>query len=193
MPKVVDSALQRREIRHAARQVFAHRGVAGTGLVHVAEAAGMGRSSLYHSYPDKAALVRDLVRDVLAEEEAIFQAALRGPGGALERIERLAALLVGVFDDWSEIGRMLFDLWSRDAPRFRPFFRRIRRDLANLIAEGQRAGEIDAGLDPDLAAATVIGAIDGLLLQHLVDPDAFPDAAALRTALARGVRKLLAP
>jgi hypothetical protein len=88
---------------------------------------------------------------------------------------------------------LLFDLWSRNARRFRPFFRRIRRDLAALIAEGQRSGDIDPQLDPPLAAATVIGAIDGLLLQHLVDPKAFPDAVALREALVRSVRKLLAP
>ena len=69
MPKVVDTAVQRREIRRAARRVFARRGVASTGLTHVAEAAGMGRSSLYHYYADKASLVRDLTRELLAEEE----------------------------------------------------------------------------------------------------------------------------
>jgi AcrR family transcriptional regulator len=193
MPKIVDTTAQRREIRGAARRVFARRGVAGTGLAHVAEAAGMARSSLYHYYPDRAALVRDLVGDVLAEEEALFASALRGAGTPLERIERLAGLLTGVFEAWAAIGPLLFDLWSRNARRFRPFFRRIRRDLAALISEGQRSGDIDPQLDPPLAAATVIGAIDGLLLQHLVDPKAFPDAVALREALVRSVRKLLAP
>ena len=69
MPKLVDRVEQRREIRRAARHVFARRGVAGTGLTHVAEAAGMGRSSLYHYYPDKAALMRDLLREVMTEED----------------------------------------------------------------------------------------------------------------------------
>ena len=89
MPKLVDARVQRAEIRDAARRVFSRRGVAGTGLAHVAAAAGMGRSSLYHYYPDKASLLRDLVRDLLREEEAIFLDALRGAGAPLERIERL--------------------------------------------------------------------------------------------------------
>ena len=75
MPKLVDSVEQRREIRSAARRVFARRGVAGTGLTHVAQAAGMGRSSLYHYYPDKAALMRDLLCEVMGEEESFFAAA----------------------------------------------------------------------------------------------------------------------
>ncbi len=193
MPKVVDTAEQRRGIRRAARRVFARRGIAGTGLTHVAKAAGMGRSSLYHYYPDKRSLVRDLVRDVLAEEEALFGASLRAGGTPLERIERLTEALTGLFDEWSKVGRMLFDLWSRDGSRFRPFFRAIRSDLAALVAEGQRTGEIDPELDPELAAATVIGTIDGMLLQHFIDPRAFPDRDALRKALVVAVRKGLRP
>ncbi|TDJ05786.1 MAG: TetR/AcrR family transcriptional regulator [Deltaproteobacteria bacterium] len=77
MPKIVAAAAQRRQIRLAARRVFARRGVARTGLAQVAERAGMGRSTLYHYYPDKAALVRDLARDLLQEEAELFNAACR--------------------------------------------------------------------------------------------------------------------
>jgi hypothetical protein len=52
---------------------------------------------------------------------------------------------------------------------------------------------MDPRLDPSLAAATLIGTIDGLLLQHLVDPRAFSDPDALEDALALSVRKLLQP
>jgi AcrR family transcriptional regulator len=193
MPKLVDSVEQRREIRSAARRVFARRGVAGTGLTHVAEAAGMGRSSLYHYYPDKAALMRDLLREVMGEEESFFAAAVRGEGTPLERAERLAGMLAGMFEKWAAVARMLFDFRLRETRGFRPFFRRIREHLASLISEGQRLGEMDPRLDPSLAAATLIGTIDGLLLQHLVDPKAFSDPRALEDALVLAVRKLLQP
>ncbi len=103
MPKVVDPHAQRRQIRRAARDVFSRRGLAGTGLAQVADAAGMGRSSLYHYYPDKAALVRDLVRDLAAEEAAAFAAAAGGSGPPLARIERLLADLHASFDAWRGI------------------------------------------------------------------------------------------
>ena len=193
MPKLVDPVEQRREICRAARRVFARRGVAGTGLTHVAEAAGMGRSSLYHYYPDKAALMHDLLREVMSEEESFFAAAVQGEGTPLERAERLAEVLAGMFEQWANVARMLFDLRLRETRGFRPFFRRIRNHLASLIAEGQRLGEMDPHLDPSLGAATLIGTIDGLLLQHLVDPRAFIDRQALEKALVRAVRKLLKP
>jgi AcrR family transcriptional regulator len=193
MPKLVDPVVQRREIRTAARRVFSHRGVAGTGLGHVAKAAGMGRSSLYHYYPDKASLMRDLLREVMSEEESFFAAAVRGEGTPMERAERLAGLLAGMFAQWTAVGRMLFDLRLRETRGFRPFFRRIRGHLTDLIAEGQRLGEMDARLDPSLGAATLIGTVDGLLLQHLVDPRAFSEPGALADTLVLAVRKLLQP
>ncbi len=184
MPKVVDGVAQRAQIRDAARRAFAARGVAGTGLSHVAQEAGMGRSSLYHYYPDKQSLVRDLVQDLVRDEELLFAGALRGQGSALERIERLAWALPSVFAELSRLGTMIFDLWSRDAARFRPLFRQMRGDLAALIQQGQDAGEIEASLDADLTAAVVIGAIDGLLLQHLIDPHAFASFDAMADAVA---------
>jgi hypothetical protein len=44
-----------------------------------------------------------------------------------------------------------------------------------------------------MGASTLIGTIDGLLLQHLVDPRAFSDPRALEDALVLAVRKLLKP
>lgn len=193
MPKLVDAASQRRAIRRAARLVFARRGLRGTGLAHVAEAAGMGRSSLYHYYPDKDALVRDLLRDVLAEEEALFADVASGGGAPLERIEGLARRMVALFEPWADVARLVIDLRAHQRARFRPFFRRIRAHLAGAISEGQRRGEIDRGLDPLLAAATVIGAVDGLLLQYFVEPGVFADGEALAAELSRSVRKALAP
>jgi AcrR family transcriptional regulator len=193
MPKLVDPETQRSEIRAAARRVFSQRGVSGTGLGHVSKALGMGRSSLYHYYPDKASLMRDLLREILREEESLFAAIVHSEGSPLERAERLASALAGIFDQWTETTRMLLDLRLREARGFRAFFRRIRDHLAGLIEEGQRLGEMDAHLDPVLGAATLIATIDGLLLQQLVDPRAFSDPRSMERTLVRATRKLLRP
>ncbi len=193
MPKIVDAAAQRRQIRRAARRVFARRGVARTGLAHVAERAGMGRSTLYHYYPDKAALVRDLARELWQEEGELFAAALQDEGSPLERIERLIHRLTGIFGAWAALGRLVYDLRTLDASRFRAFFRRARCDLARLIIEGQHQGEIERALEPELAAAGVIGLVDGVLLQQFVEPAAFDDANAMARALTSSVHKMLQP
>ena len=191
MPKQVDVSAQRREILNAARGVFARRGVEGTGLTHVAEAAGMGRSSLYHYFRDKRALVRALIQRQMAEEEMLFRAALDGDGSPLQRITALVAGQVETFEAWRATAGLTLDLWSRYARHFRPFFRRLREHLARLVAAGQRAGEIDRALDAEITAACIIATIDGLLLQYVVEPAAFGDRTGLREALVTGVQKQL--
>ena len=194
MPKIVDRELQRKTIRRAARRVFARGGVEAVGLVHVARAARIGRASIYHYYPDKASLVRDLVRDLLAEEERFFSEALHlSQGSPLERIENLAGKLTELFAEWASLGKMLLDLWATSGPMFKPFFRRIRRDLAQLIAEGQRACEIDGTVEAPEAATAVIAIIDGMLLQMIVDPAAFGETAQTRRLLVHSVRRILKP
>ncbi len=194
MPKIVDANLQREAIRKAARHVFARRGVEAVGLVHVARAAGIGRASIYHYYPDKAALIRDLVRDLLADEEKLFSRALcNAKASPIQQIEDLAAKLTELFGEWASLGKMLLDLWAASGAMFKPFFRRIRHDLAQLIADGQRAGEIDRTLDAGDAATAVIAVIDGALLQMIVDPAAFHAPHQTRDLLVRSVRRILQP
>lgn len=192
MPKQVDVAAQRQQIRRAARRVFARKGVRGTGLAHVARAAGMGRSSLYHYYSDKDALLRDLVQETLADERDLFRACLRGAGPVLERVLRLTDGCVAMLDEWASLGRLFIDLRLGDAARFRGYFREIREEFAEALREGQERGEITADADPSLVAATLIGAIDGLLIQHYLDNGALePDA--LRAELRRVVHRVLSP
>jgi len=192
MPKQVDVTAQRQQIRRAARRVFARKGVRGTGLAHVARAAGMGRSSLYHYYSDKDALLRDLVHETLADERDLFRACLRGPGPVLDRVLRLTDGCVAMLDEWASLGRLFIDLRLGDAARFRGYFREIREEFAEALREGQELGEIAADADPSLAAATLIGAIDGLLIQHYLDSGAL-DPEALRAELCRVVRRVLSP
>jgi len=191
VPKQVDASALKREIRSAARSVFARRGVRGTGLAHVARELGMGRSSLYHYYPAKDALLSDLVVEMLREERAAFRACLGGEGPVLPRVMRLLDVNLALFDEWAEIGRMTLELQVGDAKRFRRFFRDFRSELASALAEGQRSGEVAADLDAELTAATLIGAIDGLLLQYFVEPAAL-SLDGLRGELRRLATRMLA-
>lgn len=193
MPKIIDAADRRRAIRRAAQSVFAERGVKGTGLAHVAEAAGMGRSSLYHYYPDKKSLVRDLLGELMKEEEAVFAAVAPGDGSSLQRIEQLIRALMGMLEPWSAIGRVVLELRASESRRFRGLFKRTRRHLSAAIADGQERGEIDPSLDPSLTASMLIGAADGIFLQHLLDPLAFPAPDKIADEFVHSVHKMLNP
>jgi len=193
MPKLVDPSAQRELIRSAARGVFAERGVKGTGLAHVADAAGMGRSSLYHYYPDKEALLGDLVAEMLDGELALFRSFLGGDGPPLLRLEGLARACAAAVPQWSEFGRLIVDLRLDDARRLKGFFRVLRRETAAVIEAGQADGSMAKSPAADVLASIWIGAIDGLLLQYFVDARALPSTRPLADALAAMTRRLLTP
>lgn len=191
MPKIVDADAQRARIRSAARRVAARRGLSGAALARVAAEAGVSRPALYHYYADKDALLRDLARELLAEEEQLFAEALARPGPVPERIEALADAVLARFASWAESGRALLEIWCEDARRLRTVLLRLRQALAQLIRAGQQQGEIDPRLAPDETAALLVGLIDGLMLQVFIDPRGVPASPAMREALAAALRRIL--
>lgn len=90
MPAPVD----RTEIVAKLEDVFRTHGYEGASLQKLSEATGLGRSSLYHHFPngkeDMAAAV--LARGVAALGESVGHA-LNSPGGPRERAQRVATLL----------------------------------------------------------------------------------------------------
>jgi len=192
LPKVVDPTTQREEIRGAARRVFAQRGVRGTGLAHVAEAAGMGRSSLYHYYPDKDALLADMVDEMLEQERRLFQLCLSAEGRPIARLANLARACAALFPEWAAFGRLFMDLRIEDAREMGGFFRAIRGDLARVIAEGQADGSMATTPSAEVLASVVIGAIDGLLLQYFIDEHALPSPDSLARDLVEVMNRMVA-
>ncbi len=54
-------------------------------------------------------------------------------------------------------------------------FRAYRRLVADVIREGQTAGEIRSDVDPEAVAAMVVAAMDGLGVQIFFDRELDPD------------------
>ncbi len=194
MPKIVDREAQRRRIRRAACEVFAERGLDGTGLSHVAQRAGMGRASLYHYYRTKEALIADLASELLDEEVAAFRKAADAPGGnALERLTGVIREVAHAYEPLSTEGRLVVQFWVTHPERLRKALAEIRASLARLIRLGQRRGEIRRQIKAEAAAAALVALIDGLILQLYVDPKAFAGREALADTLAAATARLLAP
>ena len=57
----------RDKILDAAEALFARRGYAGVGMSEVAEAVGLGKSSLFHHFPTKAQLYAAVADRILRE------------------------------------------------------------------------------------------------------------------------------
>jgi len=161
---------KREEILQAAIVAFAEVGYHGASLREISARVGISHPGLLHHFPTKAALLeavlehRDAVdfADIdtdLAQGRSLFEAILR----LVER-NALRRPVVEVF------AGLAAEATSADHPAHEFFEVRYRDTVSRMRGELERlgdAGRLRAGVDPAVAARTVVALMDGLQVQWL--------------------------
>lgn len=167
----VDPPSSRAKILDVAEARFAQRGYAGVGLREVAEAAGLGKSSLFHHFRGKAALYLAVLDRVLARIDAALSAALDGPGDPVARLDRLVGALVDAMAEHPTAPRLLLralfeddDLPEDAGPESEAFETRLASLVARL--EALIEGGVAAGAFRDAAPAHVLQTLIGAVVYH---------------------------
>jgi AcrR family transcriptional regulator len=172
---------KRNRIIAAAVTTFAQKGYAGTRIIEVAQAAGIGKGTIYEYFPSKEALFFATLEHLLAETEGQMKDLAERMEGSVT--DRLMTLAEQVIRDWLqklELYGLVLEFWSATAAlpgrlRFRQAFNdgyaAFRGLLAALIREGKARGEFKAGVDPERIASALIGSWDALLFQAWLDAD----------------------
>jgi AcrR family transcriptional regulator len=164
---------QRERVLRAAMETFATQGFRGASLDAVAEAVGMTRQGLLHYFPSKVQLLLGVL-DLRNEDDKALVAQL------IDRSHGFADALLALArqnQDRPELIRLFTVLAAEsvdiDHPghdRFVDRYRRARVGFTERIAIEQREGRIDATIAPASLAILLIAVMDGLQLQHLLDP-----------------------
>ncbi len=156
---------KRRAILHAAVRVFAEKGYHGCRIADVARAAGVAYGLVYHYFRNKD----ELLESVFAEQWAILITALRaiddGPGTAADKIAAVYGFVFDVFKTAPAAVRVLILEVTRTphslrAGSTRETFEEAVRLVADVLRQGQARGELRPELDPVVAAAALLGALE---------------------------------
>jgi TetR/AcrR family fatty acid metabolism transcriptional regulator len=156
---------KRRAIVHAAVKVFAEKGYHGCRIADVARQAGVAYGLVYHYFKNKDALLES----VFAEQWTIFinalQAIADGPGSAPDQIRGVCHFAVDVFRTAPAAVRVLLLEVARTPNAFRAgstrqTFERAISIVAGLVRRGQERGEVKRDVEPALAAAGILGALE---------------------------------
>jgi len=164
----------RRVVCRAALEEFAEAGYSGFRMESVAARAGVGRSTLYRHWPNKAALLTDALETLNTQPDPVRE--LVG-GNARQRVAFILDHLAEVLGD-SPISACVPALVhaAETEPAMRDFHHsysaRRRQRLTDTIAAGVEAGELPARVDPDAASSALAGA---MFYRRLMTADA-PDA-----------------
>jgi AcrR family transcriptional regulator len=165
------------------QELLWERGYVGTSPKAIQQRAGAGQGSMYHHFTGKPDLAGQAIR---RSAEELRAAAERQLGGEGRPVERIAAYLgrERAVRRGCQIGRLTQDPEVVALPDLREpvdeTFRWLRGRLAEVIREGQAAGDFDAALDADDTAATVAAVLQGgYVLARAADDDE-PFARATR-------------
>jgi AcrR family transcriptional regulator len=157
-----DATRNRARILCSAQRLFAERGVDSVSMDAIAEAAEVGKGTLFRRFGDRAALIRAVLEDT----EAAFQEGfIRGPaplGPGAPPVERLVAFGSSLLDLIESRGDLLLAAES-GAPgmRFRhAVYGAYRAHVLSLLRE------VGPGIDPEYTADALLAALSVELVLH---------------------------
>jgi AcrR family transcriptional regulator len=190
-------------IRDAALGLFLDRGVEGVSVDDIMKAAQMAKGSFYRYFSDQAALMEELMAPLRARmAEALEVCATEladNPSRDAQTavFQRIAAILGGLMTEFpGEVRLYLQECRAPGVGARRPIVelaKRVTNTAIDITARAQQSGLAKSG-NPAVAALTVVGAVERLLLALLLKEDVGDDAAVppvLVDTLLEGLRSPL--
>lgn len=177
-PKIVDKDERRAEILLSATRVFARRGYDATRIEDVALEAGIAKGTVYIYFGSREEILLaafevfeerlfTVVREVLGTDEPV-----------LVRLRSTVRALLSSVGDEPELARVVLDFWAAGSFEnravgidFGRIYAEYREILGVLLEEAKREGSVRSDM-PEETPAVIVGTIEGVLLQWIVDPDA---------------------
>jgi len=170
LPKIVDKKEKAARIGSAAITVFRKLGYHGTRMVDIAEAAGIGKGTLYEYFRNKDEIFRFEFERYFAAFESGAAAAMTeadSPGG---RLLSLVEFAIDHVNEWEDHCGVYVDYFgSARLEEAAPFslsniYAEVEDTIRLLIEEGQASGEIERDLDPDATAELLVSVFEGVVL-----------------------------
>jgi AcrR family transcriptional regulator len=173
--------LRRPQIIEAAAEVLYERGLFETRIGDIAERAGTSAPTILYYFESKDRLLEEAVDQTDREFYARLtegQARYEHASDKLVHLIEETSLGPGGFSDWT----LWMEIWvraRRDETVRESYFeldRRQRKLIADIVRDGQAAGEFTTDADPDDFAVALSGLMDGLGVQvTLGQPDVTPE------------------
>jgi AcrR family transcriptional regulator len=177
---------KRRLILDAAVRVFAHKGFHTSRVGDIAEEAGVAHGLLYHYFSSKDEVLDTIFRETWSALLEEIDQIESSDALAREKLQRVAALLLGSWQRHPDVIRVLVREIARSPEvqqRIGDLVKPIEA-IQRIIAHGQETGEFRPDFDARLAGIVFYGGVEELLsgwvLGQLPDGDDMV-AAAERT------------
>ncbi|MET9980611.1 TetR/AcrR family transcriptional regulator [Streptomyces rochei] len=147
-----DALRNRERIVTAAREMFVEHGP-DVPLDDVARRAGVGNATVYRNFPDRDALVREVVCSVMDRTARAAEVALAESGDAFEALERFVHVVAD--ERISALCPMVSSTFDQHHPDLEAARERVERLVAEVMDRAKAAGQLrtDVGVGDVMIAA----------------------------------------
>lgn len=191
--KVVDKKEKKDQIIEAAIREFARKGFSKTTINDIAKAAGIGKGTVYEYFSNKEEIVHETFRFFMHSMEPDFQAILISGVPAKEKLRQILDAFSHSIDSeyHHELMELMFEFWSeaiqdKDSKgvmfeEMVKFYQVYREIFADIIIEGMGEGSFRKDINPRSTAAMIVGTLDGLLVQWILERESLDFQDILKT------------
>ena len=182
MPKIVNRDKKRSEIAQKAIALLAKKGFQSTTIQDIADAAGLGKGTIYHYFKTKEEILFVISAELFQEMERSFGAALLRINEPQEKLAALIAEALKVTEDVENLFIVYTELWLMNLhgnhdDDFMQVIKRLHNDLKNLVAgmidAGKKQGLWGSKTDADALATYLISSFDGVIAHYIMDKENF--------------------
>ena len=193
-PKIVDKPLKKQEILKAAMRMFAQNGVVKTKMADIAVAAGIGKGTIYEYFRSKEDIFAEAYSHIFLNTETRIAEVLESPLEPEEKLRGLMSVTLEEFlvGDGGEFAGIMMSFWSEGVRNknerimeiidLKKIYSEYRAMISAILEEGMAKGQF-RDMDTHVTASVIIGAMDGILLQYIMDRDVFSPEEAIAALL----------
>lgn len=175
-PRIVDKPAKRKEILRSAMAVCARQGVHDFKMIDIANAAGVGKGTLYEYFTDKEDLVCGCFELFLDDYNNYLGNRLTTISDPKKKLETMIKASFEFFVQNHDNLDIMFDFWaasvrSKDGDPLlsggTEEYSQVITEVSGMIREGAKIG-VFKPVDARLAASMLLALLDGLLLQSVM-------------------------
>ncbi len=181
MPKKIDKKEKKIKILEASIRVFAKKGLHNTKISDIAEAADIGKGTIYEYYRSKDEIFVASFHFFLEKVDGIISQRLYRISDPLEKLLAYSSAWAEIFEgDYLEYVTIVLDFWAESIRKNREA---TALDLSKIYEENRKivkslledciTKDKTPSVDTKIAASILIGSLEGLFIQWILDRSAF--------------------
>jgi len=179
-PKVIDKEKKRNEILMSALKVFTKKGISSATISDIAEEAKIGKGTIYEYFKSKEEIVLSALTLFLDDSKFSINKLKNINGGPEEKLRNGIQLFIAIIKQESiQTFELIFDFWligikekkykSEFYKYLKDFYSLYRSIFSEIVKEGQEKGIFNKRYTPDYIGSMIIGMLDGLMAQWILD------------------------